>query len=234
MVVHYPERVQNECDTTYPRWRDVPPLPSIALMATIGSPSIENFYVVGEAWGLVVSSLAVPQATILDIGCGCGRTARFLLHRRDIRYVGFDIFRPSVLWADKYLGPLSAGRFRFVHFDVRNEHYNHGGSLNPEQVRFPAEDAAIDLAFGASIFTHLLEPAARRYLAEAARCLKPGGLLLASIHDEPRPGERYSGNEDRVDIAAAYFEDMAREAGLAVKEPFGSLCGQPTLIFEKR
>jgi SAM-dependent methyltransferase len=195
---------------------------------------MENFYVVGEAWGLVVSSLAAPQATILDIGCGCGRTARFLLHRRDLRYVGFDVFRPSILWAEEHLAPLAGGRFRFAHVDVRNAHYNPGGSLRPEEVRFPVDDACSDVAFGASIFTHLLEPAARHYLAETARCLRPGGLLLASIHDEPPPGERYSGSEDRIDVTAAYFEALAREAGLVARQPYGSLCGQETLLFEKR
>jgi len=121
-----------------------------------------------------------------------------------------------------------------VHLDVRNAHYNPGGTLSPDEALFPADDASIDVAFGASIFTHLLEPAARHYLAETARCLRPGGVLLASIHDEPPQGERYSGNEDRIDVTAAYFAALARDAGLAARGPHGNLCGQETLLFEKR
>ena len=103
--------------------------------------------------------------------------------------------------------------------------------MKSTQVRFPAEDGSIDLAFAASLFTHLLEPDARHYLRESARVLKKTGLLVASIHVETPAGEAYAGRENRIDVEKPYFVAMAREAGLALKEDFGTVCGQEVLVF---
>lgn len=234
MIVHDSDSLAPESHARYPRFRHVPPLPSSSLMDIVGAPSIENFYVVGEAWAHIVSLYAPRDAALLDIGCGCGRTARFLLARPDVRYIGFDVARTAIEWCRLELAPLSAGRFEFHHLDVYSAHYNARGALRGNEVRFPARDATIDVAFAASLFTHLLEPDARHYLAESARTLKPGGSLVASIHDEVPAGQSFAGNEARVDMTAAYFTAMAVEAGLAPRESLGLVCGQPTLVFERR
>jgi hypothetical protein len=117
---------------------------------------------------------------------------------------------------------------------VFSAHYNPRGSLRGDAATFPAAERSIDIAFAASLFTHLLEPDARHYLAESARTLKRGGLLVASIHDEVAEGQRFSGNEARVDVSGAYFTAMAEEAGLRLRESIGLVCGQPTLVFERR
>lgn len=234
MIVHDPAGVQLATHPNYPVWRDVVPLPSVSLMDSIGAATLENFFIVGEAWASVVSRFAAGGASLLDIGCGCGRTARLLLLRPDLSYTGFDVFRPAIEWAEAYLSPLSGGRFRFVHVDGHSAHYNPRGALAPGQVRFPAGDGGTDVAFAASLFTHLLEPDARHYLAESARCLRRGGILVASIHDEPPAGKSYSGREDRIDVEKGYFVAMAREAGLDLHEDLGSLCGQTALAFAKR
>ncbi|HUP30934.1 MAG TPA: class I SAM-dependent methyltransferase [Usitatibacter sp.] len=234
MIVHDSESVAPDSHPKYPRFLHVPPLPSSSLMDIVGAPSIENFYVVGEAWAHIVSRVAPREAMLLDIGCGCGRTARFLLPRPDIRYAGFDVARPAIEWCRLELVPLSSGRFEFHYLDVYSGHYNPRGALRGSDVRFPANDAAIDVAFAASLFTHLLEPDARHYLAETARTLKREGLLVASIHDEVPAGERFAGNEARVDVTDEYFTAMAAEAGLARRESLGLVCGQATLVFERR
>ena len=233
MIVHDPAGVQLATHPGYPVWRHVVPLPSISLMDSIGAATLENFFIVGEAWASVVGRFAPPGASVLDIGCGCGRTARLLLLRPDITYLGFDVFRPAIEWAEAYLSPLSGGRFRFAHVDGHSAHYNPRGTLAPREVRFPAGDGSTDVAFAASLFTHLLEPDARHYLAESARCLRRGGVLVASIHDEPPAGVRYSGREDRIDVERGHFVGMAEGAGLRLREDLGSLCGQTALAFEK-
>lgn len=234
MIVHDSDSLEPESHAKYPRFRHVPPLPSSSLMDIVGAPSIENFYVVGEAWGHIVSLLAAREATLLDIGCGCGRTARFLLPRPDIRYVGFDVSRSAIEWCRLELVPLSAGRFGFHHLDVYSAHYNPRGAARGHEIRFPAGDGSVDVAFAASLFTHLLEPDARHYLKETTRTLKRGGLLAASIHDEVPAGTSFAGNEARVDVSQAYFAAMAAEGGLALRESLGLVCGQETLIFERR
>src|SRR5262249_25499766 len=63
----------------------------------------------------------------------------------------------------------------FEHLDVWNGEYNASGRLREEETVFPTADATIDVAFATSVFTHMRLPAVRRYLAEAARVLKPRG-----------------------------------------------------------
>src|SRR5258708_30458829 len=87
----------------YPTWNHVVPLPSAGLMGTVGATDIENFFVVGDAWAQVITKFIGSHDTILDMGCGCGRTARFLINLPDLKYIGFDIFKPSMEWCTKNL-----------------------------------------------------------------------------------------------------------------------------------
>src|SRR5688500_2332564 len=233
MIVHDPADAVSGTHPKYPTWAQVPALPHTSLLHTVGADTLDNYYVVGEAVAHLVSKRLARSGRTLDIGCGCGRTARFLLLRDDIRYTGFDIFKPAIAWSNAHLLRFAAGRFRFEHFDVHSAHYNPRGRMKATEVRFPAADGAIDVAFAASLFTHLLEPDARHYLAESARCLDAAGILIASIHAAPAPGERYSGRENRIEIDKDYFIAMAAAAGLELAEDLGSICGQETLVFGK-
>lgn len=234
MEVHDPAHYPAESHDKYPRFWNVPPLPGAPLMGSVGAASIENFYVVGEAWAHVVGALLPGGGSVLDIGCGCARTARFLLLARNVEYVGIDVFAPSIAWSNREVASLGGGRFSFVHLDARSAHYNPAGSMAPETVVFPVGDARVDLAFAASLFTHLLEPAAARYLSESARVLKPGGLLVASIHDEVGPGEKVKGDEARIDFSREHFKSMAKGAGLELDRDLGLVCGQAAFAFRKR
>jgi len=212
---------------------NTPPLPHMRLLHSVGAPSLENFYVAGEAGAHSVARHIPRGGTVLDMGCGPGRTARFLLLRDDIRYVGFDIFKPGIDWANRFLAPYGNGRFRFEHFDAYSAHYNPRGTMHATDVRFPAADASTDVAFAMTLFTHLLEEDARHYLRESARVLKPSGLLIPSIHVEPAPGQKFSGREDRIDVDKDYFIGMAREAGFVLREDMGTVCSQEILVFAK-
>ena len=118
-----------------------------------------------------------PTDHVLDIGCGNGRVAAQLapILREGGSYLGFDISRAGVAACRR----LFAGQphMAFRHLDVWNGEYNARGKVAELDTVFPAEDASIDLAFATSVFTHMQMPAVRRYLAETARVLKPGGRL---------------------------------------------------------
>jgi hypothetical protein len=160
--------------------------------------------------------------------------ARFLFNNRDVaRYIGFDVLEISVEWSRRHLGTSSGGRFEFHHADLYNAEYNPSGVYQARDYRFPAGDATVDLAFAASLFTHLLEMDCRHYLAETVRVLKPGGIAIVSVLISPPAGARYSGTEARVDVDVEYFLGLATAAGLNLRERPGDLCGTETLVFER-
>jgi SAM-dependent methyltransferase len=122
-----------------------------------------------------------PGATVLDAGCGCGRVARVLARTLgdDGHFVGFDIDADAIAWCtEAYAGDR---RFSFEHADLRNGLYGSGGGEDATVYAFPLETASADVVLMASLLTHLLEDAAGHYLAEAARVLKPGGRLVATV-----------------------------------------------------
>jgi SAM-dependent methyltransferase len=215
----------------YPLWTHTLALPPQPLMGSTGTDDPFIFLLVGHSWAQAVSHYLPPKANVLDIGCGCGKTARFLAtDPRVDRYVGFDVLKICVDWANQYVGEPTAGKFHFEHADIANDMYNPDGKVSAEAYCFPVESASIDVALAASLFTHLHEPACDRYLREISRVLKPGGHALVSIHVSPAPGCRYSGTEARIDIDPQYFEAMARSAGLKVAERPGDLCGQEVFV----
>jgi SAM-dependent methyltransferase len=118
-----------------------------------------------------------PGDQVLDIGCGNGRVAEQLAPflSGDGGYVGFDISRGAI--ADCRKRFASRPNMRFEHIDVWNGEYNAAGRVAEPDTVFPAADGSIDLAFATSVFTHMRMGAMRRYLAESARVLKPGGRL---------------------------------------------------------
>ncbi|MEP7156186.1 MAG: class I SAM-dependent methyltransferase [Betaproteobacteria bacterium] len=218
----------------YPVWTHTLALPPQPLMGSTGTFELPIFLLVGHSWAQAVSHYLKPGSTVMDIGCGCGKTARFLVNNRDVaQYIGFDVLKLSIDWSTHHLTPGSDGRFRFHHADLYNAEYNPAGTLQSLDYRFPAADDTVDMTFAASLFTHLLESDAQHYLNETARVLKPGGLAFISLHIEPAAGMRYSGTEARIDVDVDYFVELGGRAGLKLKERPGDLCGQEIVVLEK-
>jgi SAM-dependent methyltransferase len=114
---------------------------------------------------------------VLDFGCGCGRVARQLIQQRERpkRYLGIDLHRGMIEWCRQNLAPHAVG-FEFVHHDVHNLGFNPAPG-KPETMPFPAADDAFTLVQAFSVFTHLTQAHASYYLGEAARVLRPDGML---------------------------------------------------------
>lgn len=218
----------------YPVWTHTLPIPPPLLMGSTGTFELPLFLLVGHCWAQLVAHYLPDPARVLDIGCGCGKTARFLAQDpRIVDYLGFDVLQASTDWATRFLAPATGGRFRFEHADLRNGEYNPHGTLAAEAFRFAAADASVDVCFAASLYTHLVEAEAVHYLAETARVLAPGGRAIISLHIEPAAGQRYSGSEARIDVEPAYFLELAARVGLVLDERPGDLCGQEILVLRR-
>ena len=103
---------------------------------------------------------------ILDFGCGCGRIlagweGRLSVHTK---LLGCDI--------NPRLVAFCAANIPFATSFVSNY-------LPPLETIAAGE---IDFLYAASVFTHLNESAARDWVDEIRRVLKPGGLVMMSFH----------------------------------------------------
>jgi SAM-dependent methyltransferase len=124
-----------------------------------------------------------PTDRVLDIGCGIGRMARPLARFLGVggvgSYDGFDVNPDGIAWcAQRYGGDHP--NFTFTVADLFNSRYNPAGTQSAADFTFPYTDGRFDFALATSVFTHLLEGEAERYLAQAARTLAPGGRLFAT------------------------------------------------------
>lgn len=214
-----------------PQWRGQPDaldVPGAALREASSVSDLGLFYTIGEAWAHLAARFARTDAPrVLDIGCGCGKMARFFVMNPRASYVGLDVFRPAIRWCRTAFANYPS--FRFLHLDVHSELYNRTGRVPSDQVALPVDDGSADVVICGSLFTHLLEPAFRRYLLEVRRVLSGNGIALISIHDEP--GEaRFSGDEARIDISRAYWEELLREHELSVEKFVGNVFGQQLYV----
>ncbi|WP_337176280.1 class I SAM-dependent methyltransferase [Paludisphaera sp.] len=204
----------------------IPPIPGAGVRATAGSPSMVGYVISSDTWQLLISRHLKEGSVLLDVGCGSGKMARALAYHPYIRkYVGFDVLKDSVDFCNEYLVPRMGDKFEFHHLDVVSC-YNPNGKIKPTEVRFPVADGSVDFAWGCSLWTHLFEEDARHYLREVRRSLAPEGRFLPTIHVNPEPGTKYSGDEVKADIDKDYFFQMCDDAGLAVVEELGMVLGQ--------
>ena len=143
-----------------------------------------------------------PCDRVLDIGCGVGRVTLPLAGFLDASggYVGFDVSRRAVEGCRKRFAGLRPD-FQFVWLDVRNGDYNAAGAIAETEVHFPCGDGGIDLVFAASVFSHVRMETVARYLAEAARVLKPGGRFFFTAYAlTPERREAAARRETRLDF----------------------------------
>lgn len=121
-----------------------------------------------------------PQEDVVDIGCGSGRMAIALTEYLgpEARYEGFDVVAERVQWCIEHI-TLEHPNFRFRTVDVANRAYRADGE-SAGDFTFPYAERSFDFAIATSLFTHLLRDEMERYVAEAARVIRPGGRLFST------------------------------------------------------
>lgn len=131
-------------------------------------------------------------ARMLDFGCGCGRVLR---HWQDLAGTEVHATEPNerlARWCERNL------TFALV---------SRSSPLPP----LPYESDAFDVVYAVSVFTHLTEKPQLLWMTELARVIRPGGLLLLTVH-----GDRY---RNRLDAAERRQYDEGR---LVVRHASGS------------
>jgi SAM-dependent methyltransferase len=163
------------------------------------------------------------DATIVDLGVGCGRYAHFW---RDYdffeskfvgKYIGIDIDKEMLDWMRRSYD----SRFRFHYSSDVSISYHVEGKPG-DLFRIPEPDGAVDFIFSRSLFTHLLERELENYLRESFRLLKPGGYASHSVfctdHPPPTYGDRHTFSHT---VGNARIESLAQpEAAVAYSEEF--------------
>jgi SAM-dependent methyltransferase len=120
----------------------------------------------------------LAQSDVLDVGCGV-RFAQTIVNRRIAikSYTGIEVYRPIVDFMSRNLEPFDP-RFRFVHWDVRNDLFSGESSRTLEdEARLPV-DSTFDVAWLFSVFTHLDLSDARALLTLIRPVVRPRGALL--------------------------------------------------------
>src|SRR4051812_4997948 len=164
---------------------------------------------VDYAHELVLGELPARSRRVLDLGSGVGSTALYLARRRPVEVVGVSLSPTQVQRADEFAaqsGPLRGG-VRFLPGDF---------------TALPDDLGEFDLALAIESFVHA-DPASG-FLAEAARVLRPGGVLVViddvrvGAPEDPRYDDVRSGWHAATLVSEAEAAVLADAAGLDLVE----------------
>ncbi len=162
------------------------PMPSYEYQQLVCGPTgTQYFEMVGRKIVTMLSQVGMLTSTtdLLDVGCGCGRVARYLTDTPLRSYVGFDRHPGMVQWCQEQIGTRDT-RFTFQHFDLQSAYVHwdtHTGSISATEFTFPYEDGQFNAILLASVFTHMPPEEIRQYLQELQRVLRSGGKIVLSV-----------------------------------------------------
>jgi SAM-dependent methyltransferase len=142
--------------------------PAMLRFRVTESLSVKDFLKIGEGCAQHIGQRLFDGFSqgqrVLDFGCGCGRTIRWLLRDHGgVEFHGADVDADAIEWCKAH---LQGAQFL---------------TTAPEPP-LPYPDAHFDAIYCLSVFTHLDEAMQDLWLAELSRLLKPGGVLLLSVH----------------------------------------------------
>jgi len=104
---------------------------------------------------------------VLDLGCGYGRLAKYLLPSRKLEaYVGVDC------------SPVMLRKFHERYAASEAERATPLVLVQGDIDRVPLRDASVDVAIVSAVYLHNHKDVTRRSIAEVRRVLRPGGRLL--------------------------------------------------------
>lgn len=163
--------VREEHNWYYPDDRKLPELPDNPRRARVaGNASAEFFRMDGySTFKKLDLALQKTQSksigefrSILDWGCGCGKTTRYFSLLKNSKLTGADIDLDNLRWCKQH---LTFGEFHHL-------------PLHP-----PTElsSSSFDLLFGISVFSHLKERDQIDWLTELRRIARPDAVLLMSV-----------------------------------------------------
>jgi len=113
-----------------------------------------------------MSTSLADMEHVLDFGCGCGRTLRWLIERYPgTQFYGADVDREAIEWC------------------ARNLEKGIYVNSQPEPP-LPFASRHFDVVYCFSVFTHLDERMQDMWLVEIQRILKPGGILILTVHGD--------------------------------------------------
>jgi SAM-dependent methyltransferase len=163
--------------------------PPYSLRRHVGSPAKFELAARQTAEWIDRFGLLRSGASVLDVGCGCGAMVPTFASMLDpsASYLGFDVHPPSIDFCRRAFA--ADARFLFELAEVGSPYGCLHGSAAGEY-RFPAGDASVDFVLAKSVFTHLQESAARQYLREIGRVLRPAGRALVSAYLFTLPAEK--------------------------------------------
>jgi ubiquinone/menaquinone biosynthesis C-methylase UbiE len=161
-------RVRCYCEDLCASNHDLPP----AMLRFRVSESVsENLFVaIGKNCARLIAGLLTERgqanegARVLDFGCGCGRTIKWLIEDHpEALFSGCDIDPEAILWCQDH---LPHGTFQ----------------VNAAMPPLEYESSYFDAVYCFSVFTHLNETMQDAWLAELRRIVKPNGVLIITVH----------------------------------------------------
>ncbi|MGV6801015.1 MAG: class I SAM-dependent methyltransferase [bacterium] len=108
-----------------------------------------------------------PIQHVAEWGCGLARILRHL--PKELIRTGYDYNPEAIKWGQENLRQI-----RFYHNDL----------MPPLE----CEADSVDAVYSISVFTHLSQAAHHAWIDELYRILRPGGLLLFTVHGCPPEG----------------------------------------------
>jgi len=180
------------------------PIPPALLRFRVGeTPDARTFLDVGRDTARAIHAVLdkvgrslAEFESVLDFGCGCGRTLMWLAgDSPDTNFFGTDVDAEAIAWCRANLA--CAG------FEVNR-------AIPPMSYA----DATFDLVYGISVLTHLSEEHQLLWLKDLRRVLKPGGLLLLSVHGEHTWGGLSAGDVEELRRNGFLFKTSGKLRGI--------------------
>jgi SAM-dependent methyltransferase len=148
----------------------LPVPPPLLRVQNVNSPDLDYFFARGERSAKAIAEasarhgLAISDVNrLFDFGCGCGRVLRHWGAYPELEPWGSDLSVAATDWIRSNLP--------FAH-----------ASANGLAPPLPHADGTFDLIYSISVFTHLPEDLGRAWMNELRRLLRPGGLLMFTVH----------------------------------------------------